>query len=156
MIDELLDFYNRELKFIRDEGRAFASLYPKIAARLKMSTGDALEDPHVSRLVESFALLCARLRLKIEDEFPEVCQSLLQALYPHYVSPVPPVGICRFKATELTHENPEGVFIRRDARLESEEISGQACIFRTCYATRVFPISIVQAEFQRPPFTFSD
>ncbi len=154
MIDELLDFYNRELKFIRDEGRAFASLYPKIAARLKMSTGDALEDPHVSRLVESFALLCARLRLKIEDEFPEVCQSLLQALYPHYVSPVPPVGICRFKATELTHENPEGVFIRRDARLESEEISGQACIFRTCYATRVFPISIVQAEFQRPPFTF--
>ncbi|MCC6511790.1 MAG: type VI secretion system baseplate subunit TssF, partial [Pirellulaceae bacterium] len=154
MIDELLDFYNRELKFIREEGRAFALLYPKIASRLRMSTGDTLEDPHVARLIESFALLCARLRLKIEDEFPEVCQSMLQVLYPHYVSPVPPVGICRFKATELAHENPDGVFIQRHARLETEDVDGQACAFRTCYATRVLPISITQAEYQKPPFTF--
>ncbi len=82
MMDELLDFYNRELKFIRDEGRAFASLYPKIAARLRMSTGDTLEDPHVGRLVESFALLCARLRLKIEESFQKFASAPPNPLSP--------------------------------------------------------------------------
>ncbi len=154
MIDELLDYYNRELKFIREEGRAFAKQYPRIATRLRLSAGDTLEDPHVARLVESFALLCARLRLKIDDEFPEVCQSLLQALYPQYVAPIPPISICHFEPTELASENHEGVLIGRGAVVETEEFKGQSCSFRTCFATRVYPIKLTEAQYQKPPFTF--
>jgi len=34
------------------------------------------------RLIEAFALLAARVRRKIDDEFPEVVESLLNLLYP--------------------------------------------------------------------------
>ena len=79
-MDELLPYYNRELAYIRKLGAEFADKYPKIAARLRVSK-DMPEDPHVSRLVEAFAFLTARVRRKIDDEFPEITKSLLGALY---------------------------------------------------------------------------
>ena len=88
MRDELLTYYERELTFIRRMATEFADKYPKIAGRLLLERGKC-EDPHVERLIESFALLAARIHLKIDDEFPEITESLLQVLYPHYSVPDP-------------------------------------------------------------------
>jgi len=44
---------------------------------------DKCEDPHVERLLEGFAFLAARTHLKIDDEFPEITEALLNVLYPH-------------------------------------------------------------------------
>ncbi|MFO1066470.1 MAG: type VI secretion system baseplate subunit TssF [Pirellulales bacterium] len=155
MIEQLLDYYNRELRFIREEGHEFAKLFPQIAGRLRMAGTGTLEDPHVSRLLEGFALLCARLRLKIDDEFPELCQSMLQALYPQYLAPTPPAAICRLSLTDLAAENPNGLRVERGRQIETEEMSGQACVFRTCYETQVLPLRITQAEYVKPPFLFA-
>lgn len=57
-MDELLPHYERELAFLRGQSGEFARRYPKIAGRLQLS-GDVGEDPHVERLIESFALLAA-------------------------------------------------------------------------------------------------
>ena len=92
MTDELLPWYNRELAFIRRIGAEFARSHPKIAGRLRMS-GESIEDPHVSRLIESFAYLNARIRHKIEDDFPEIAESLLGILYPHYLNPIPSMAM---------------------------------------------------------------
>ena len=88
MRDELLTYYERELTFIRRQSAEFAEKYPKIASRLLLERGKC-EDPHVERLIEAFALLAARIHLKIDDEFPEITESLLQVLYPHYLAPTP-------------------------------------------------------------------
>ena len=45
--------------------------------------------PHVERLIEAFAYLTARIRTKLDDEFPEITASLLSVLYPHYLAPSP-------------------------------------------------------------------
>ena len=58
MRDELLTYYERELAFIRRMAGEFADKYPKIAGRLLLERGKC-EDPHVERLIESFALLAA-------------------------------------------------------------------------------------------------
>ena len=67
---DLLPYYERELTFLRRHAREFAAKYPKIASRLLIS-GDSCEDPHVERMIESFALLSARVHKKLEDDFPE-------------------------------------------------------------------------------------
>nr|WP_218188373.1 type VI secretion system baseplate subunit TssF [Desulfosarcina cetonica] len=54
MEDRLLDYYERELTFIREMGAEFAKKYPKIASRLLLE-GDKCEDPHTERLIEAFA-----------------------------------------------------------------------------------------------------
>ena len=80
MRDELLTFYERELVFLRRMGAEFALRYPKIAARLELDE-ERVEDPHVERLIESFAYLTARVGLKIDDEFPEITEAFLNVLY---------------------------------------------------------------------------
>ena len=54
MSDDLLVHYNRELLSIRRAAAAFAAENPRIAGRLRLSE-DAIEDPHVGRLIEAFA-----------------------------------------------------------------------------------------------------
>src|SRR5262245_58059974 len=97
MREELLHYYERELEFIKQTGAEFALKYDKIARRLGMdSTG--YTDPHVERLVEAFALLTGRIQHKLDDEFPEITEALLDVLYPHYLRPIPAMAIAQFMA----------------------------------------------------------
>ena len=59
-MDDLLPFYERELAFLRSYSRQFSERYPKIAGRLLLA-GDVSEDPHVERMIQSFALMGARI-----------------------------------------------------------------------------------------------
>ena len=96
MGDELLAYYNRELTFIRHFAAKFAEDHPKIAERLRLNPDDAAADPHVERLIEAFAYLTARIRHKLDDDFPEITASLMDVLYPHYQAPIPSMAIVKF------------------------------------------------------------
>ena len=92
MRDELLGYYERELIFLRRMGAEFAKKYPKIAARFLLDE-EKIEDPHVERIIEAFALLSGRIGLKLDDELPEITESFLNVLYPHYLAPIPSMAI---------------------------------------------------------------
>lgn len=148
MDEALLSYYNRELAYLRKLGAEFAEKHPKIAGRLRLDR-DTVEDPHVSRLIESFAFLTARIRHKLDDSFPELTEALMGLLYPDYHAPVPSLSIARFylmpqrleiqhlpAGTELyTNSNPQGM-VR----------------YRTCYDTDIYPVHITQAQFSGRPF----
>src|SRR5436305_11200911 len=95
MTEDLLPYYNRELSYIRRHAARFAEAHPKIAARLRLGP-DASEDPHVERLVQAFAYLSARIRHKLDDDFPELSDALLGVLYPHYQLPIPSLSTVQF------------------------------------------------------------
>ncbi len=154
MKDPLLDFYERELAFIREEGRDFALRYPNIAEGLRLSSAEHVEDPHVSRLIESFALLCARLRIKMQDEFPEICQSLLQALYPQFLAPVPPISVCQLTLSDPSLDVPSGRIVPRGERLETEALDGVKCQFRLSFETQLLPLRITGIDYIEQPFPF--
>ena len=65
----MLDYYNRELAYVREQGSEFAEQFPKVAARLGMR-GLEVADPYVERLLEGFAFMSARIQLKMDAEFP--------------------------------------------------------------------------------------
>src|SRR5713226_5527689 len=92
MRDDLLLYYERELDYLRKMSAQFAEKNPKVAARLVLEPTKC-EDPHVERLLEAFAFLAARVHLKIDDDFPEITESLLSILHPHYIRPVPSMSI---------------------------------------------------------------
>src|SRR5262249_7552633 len=93
---ELLRYSNRELASIRRLAAQFAEEHPKIAGRLRLGA-ESGQDPHVERLIEAFAYLAARTRQKLEDEFPEITESLLGVLYPHYQAPLPAMAIVQLE-----------------------------------------------------------
>src|SRR5687768_8792710 len=94
MTDQILPYYSRELAFLRKMGAEFAQQHPKIAGRLRL--GEDVADPHVARIVEAFAYLTARIRHKLDDDFPELAEAMLGVLYPHYLAPIPAMSIAQF------------------------------------------------------------
>ena len=148
MRDELLEYYERELTYIRQLGAEFSEKYPKVASRLLLEP-NRCEDPHVERLIESFAFLAARVHLKIDDEFPEITEALLSVLYPHYIRPIPSSTIVQF------HLDPEqkltaGLPIARGAMLYSQPVEGYPCKFKTCLDTTLWPLKIAAAQWVTP------
>ncbi|HUA85470.1 MAG TPA: type VI secretion system baseplate subunit TssF [Bryobacteraceae bacterium] len=149
MRDELLEYYERELTFLRQSGAEFAERYPKIASRL-MIEPTKCEDPHVERLLEGFAFLAARVHLKIDDDLPEISQSLLDLVYPHYVRPIPSVSVVEFRSDPEQGKLTTGFKIARQSLLYSRPVGGTPCKFRTCYDTTLWPLAIESAEWKTP------
>ena len=150
MSDELLPYYNRELSFLRRLGAGFARAHPKIAGRLRLGV-DVSEDPHVERLIQAFAYLSARTRHKLEDDFPELTDSLLGVLYPHYQLPIPAMAIVELELDPTQTELTEGHVVRRGAEIESEPIDGEPCRFRTSCDATLWPLRVAEARLAQPP-----
>ena len=151
MRDRLEEFYEQELFFIRRMAAEFARDRPKIADRLALGP-DTREssDPHVERLIESFAFLTARVRLKLEDEFPELTNSLLGLLYPHYLAPIPSLSIAQFTLDPSQGKLTDGFTIPRDSRLISREVRGVPCRFRTAYPVTLWPLELTTKYLTAP------
>ena len=145
MADELLTYYERELSFLRQSGAEFAASYPKIASRLLLEA-DKSEDPHVERLIQAFAFLAARIRHKLDDDFPEITDSLLSVLYPHYLAPVPSMAIVQFVLDAGRGKLTEPFRVPRGAKLFSPPVSGAPCRFRTAYPLVLWPLIVTSAR----------
>jgi type VI secretion system protein ImpG len=147
MADDLLSYYNRELAYLRKLGAEFADLHPKIAGRLRMSS-DAVEDPHVQRLLEGAAFLNARIRAKLDDEFPELTNGLLDHLYPHYLAPIPSMAILQVHgAPDLAKPQP----IPTGTEVVTEALDEGRCRFRTTMPVDVWPIDVEAASLTGLP-----
>ncbi len=147
MNDDLLEYFNRELNYLRRRRQEFSEGHREIAERLKL-TGDTIDDPHVARLIDAVAYLTARIQRKLDDDFPELTEALLTVLYPHYLTPLPSMGIVQFQSrADLT------TMITAPAGLElhATTVAGDLCRFRTAYPVALWPIRIERAILASRP-----
>jgi len=148
MDDKLLGYYERELTFIREMGAEFARKYPKIAGRLLLEP-DRCEDPHTERLIEAFAFISGRIHKKIDDDFPEITESLFSIIYPHYLNPAPSMSVVMFDP--LGQNVPAaGYPIEEGTALYSKPIGGTPCQFTTTYPVTLWPIKVISAGLRDP------
>ncbi|HEX2799446.1 MAG TPA: type VI secretion system baseplate subunit TssF, partial [Thermoanaerobaculia bacterium] len=150
MRSDLLEYYERELSFLRQMGAEFADKYPKVASRLQLEP-DKCEDPHVERLLEAFAFLAARVRLKIDDEFPEITESLLGILYPTFLAPVPSMSVVQFVLSSEQVSLQTGQTSPKGSTLASAPVDGIPCRFRTTYPVTIWPVEVKAARFEQAP-----
>ncbi|MEP6990749.1 MAG: type VI secretion system baseplate subunit TssF [bacterium] len=149
MREELLHYYERELTFLRRMGAEFAERYPKVAGRLMLEPNKC-EDPHVERMLEGFAFLAARVHLKIDDDFPEISEALLNIVYPHYVRPIPAMSIAEFKLDPEQGKLTTGYRLPRGTMLYSRPVDGVPCRFQSCYDTTLWPLGVTAAQWTTP------
>lgn len=144
----LLTYYNRELQHVREMGGEFAREFPKIAGRLGMD-GIECADPYVERLLEGIAFLAARVQLKIDSEFPRFTQSLLETIYPNYLSPVPSMAIVQFEPDMTAGSLAAGFSFPAQTPLRGELGKGDLtrCEYRTSHDVTLWPIEIVEAAY---------
>jgi type VI secretion system protein ImpG len=145
-LEQLLPYYERELGFLRRHSREFAERYPKIAGRLQVS-GEVCEDPHIERMIESFALMNSRIAKRLDDDYPEFTEAMFEAMYPHYLRPFPSCSIARLDTDGAAAQLAGATQIPRGTQLTSRPVKGAACTFRTAYAVTVAPLAVTQAVF---------
>ncbi len=148
MDPNLLNYYNRELQYIREMGGEFAKEYPKIAGRLGLDGFDCA-DPYVERLLEGFAFLAARVQLKLGAEFPRFTQHLLEMVYPHYLAPIPSMAVVQFQPDMTEGSLAEGFSIPRGSSLRSLLGKGDQtpCEYRTAHEIKLWPLEISGADY---------
>lgn len=150
-MDELFAKYEHELGNLRSLCREYAQRYPKVAARLQLG-GDTCDDPHVERLIQAVALLCARVTKRLDDSYPQFTEALLNLLFPHYLRPFPSCAIARFGDADGTFTQ-----VARGTLLNSAPIGGVACTFTTAYALTPAPVALTSASYapiiDAPPST---
>ncbi|OOF56867.1 type VI secretion protein [Rodentibacter genomosp. 2] len=130
----LKEFFRAELDFLKKDGQYFSKIYPHLSRFLS----DEIVDPEAERIIESFAFLIARLKEKVQDNLPEITQSMIQLLWPNYLRPLPSCAILNFKPKERAittkHIIPKGTFV------SSKSVDGTACQFQTTMDVAVYPI----------------
>jgi type VI secretion system protein ImpG len=154
MDDALLNYYEQELSYVRQMGAEFAEKYPKIAGRLLLEH-DKSSDPHTERLIEAFAFISGRIRKKIDDDFPEITQSLFNVIYPHYNNPIPSLTIARFEPM-MQNISEAGYRIERGAKLYSKPVYGTPCQFTTCQPVEIWPVEVTAAGLRDPRVLIKD
>jgi type VI secretion system protein ImpG len=150
--NEILRYYEAEMRYLRDAGKEFAKAFPDRARALGLDRlGE--RDPHVERLFEGFAFLMGRLRHKLDDELPELTEGLVSMLWPHYLRMIPSLSILALQ--------PDNGTLQRHERLEpglevvSDPIAMGAgpgndaaieCIYRTTQPVDLYPLRLTEAH----------
>jgi type VI secretion system protein ImpG len=145
-LEQLLPYYERELGFLRRYSREFSERYPKIAGRLLIG-GEVCEDPHIERMIESFALLNSRIAKRLDDDYPEFTEALFEVLYPHYLRPFPSCSIARMDFSGAAAQLTTASEIARGTQLTTRPVRGATCTFRTAYPVTVAPLALTAANF---------
>jgi type VI protein secretion system component VasA len=141
MREELLEYYERELTYLRQMGGEFARKYPKVAGRLLLDP-ERCDDPHVSRLLEGFALLAARVHKRIDDDFPEISEALTRIIHPGYLRPTPSMTIVECQPDPAQGKKTAGMRIPRGTPLTTKAtVDGLPCRFQTAYDVDLWPFS---------------
>ncbi|CAN2526840.1 type VI secretion system baseplate subunit TssF [Burkholderia pseudomallei] len=142
-MDELLPHFEYELGLLARKLTEFAERYPKIATRLGIQGGQ-VDDPHISRLVQTFAFMASALDTRLIDDYPEFTESLLGLIYPQYLRCIPSCAIAEIDPTSQ-FGNLTGPFaVPRGTSLDAR---AALCRFKTIYDVTLTPLSIVDARY---------
>ena len=154
--NEILRYYEAEMRYLREAGTEFAQAYPDRARMLNLDRiGE--RDPHVERLFEGFAFLMGPLRHKLDDELPELTEGLVSMLWPHYLRMIPSLSIIEMSpamGTLQRHEVlPAGLEVVSDpvalgaqpGQGQSSQADSVACIYRTTQAVDLYPLRLTEA-----------
>ncbi|MBN3837042.1 type VI secretion system baseplate subunit TssF [Burkholderia sp. Ac-20344] len=151
--NEILRYYEAEMRYLHDAGKEFAQAFPDRARMLNIDRiGE--RDPHVERLFEGFAFLMGRLRHKLDDELPELTEGLVSMLWPHYLRMIPSLSILELSpsAGELQkHETLAAGLEVESAPISAEPSFGRGdegvrCVYRTTQSVDLYPLRLSEAS----------
>jgi type VI secretion system protein ImpG len=149
--DDLLEYYRRELGYLRTQSADFAARYPKVAQRLVL-TGAEAADPHTEHLIESVAFLSARVHRELDRDFPTAAAAMLDKLCPSLTQPVPAMTVMQMTLDSAEGKVTAGMPVARGTMLSTTAATGEQCRFQVAWNTTLWPLR-VHAITQEDPRT---
>jgi type VI secretion system protein ImpG len=137
-------YYEEELRYLREAGRAFAEAHPEEAAALNIDS-IADRDPYVERLFEGFAFLTGRVHARLDDDLPEYTEGLLQLLYPHFLNPIPSLAVVALAPKPGLVQAT--TTLARGTEVRSDPVGPESapCRFQTTAPVHLHPVRLADA-----------
>jgi type VI secretion system protein ImpG len=141
-------YYNDELYYIKELAEEFSSNNPRIAQALGLNNF-ACADPYVERLLEGFAFMAARVKLKLDSEFSRFTQTLMNGINPQYYIPTPSMGTVKFVPDYMDKSLADGICVPRNTVLAYKKTTkeGLQCKFSTAHEMKLWPIRVQDAQY---------
>lgn len=134
--------YRGELDYLLEMGRAFSRTHAD-ARHLAERSGD----PDVERLLEGFAFLAAKIHERVDNALPDVIHRMAELIAPQSLRPIPACTMVQFHSDLAsmrgTREIPAGT------ELQSREVQGEQCTFRTTKTVSIQPFEVTEARMIR-------
>jgi len=143
--EQMLDYYQQEMVYLRRAGSRFAEQYPRLAQNLNISASGS-SDPHVERLMESFAFLTGRLQKELDNRYIQFTNTLLGVLYPQFEAPFPSAAIASFRLSPHLGKSTAGYTVARGTPLFTEAQEKKICRFQTTYPVELWPFEVSEAR----------
>ena len=148
---ELAEYFEQELRFLRDALLRYAAENPEAAAKLQINAaGEGY--PDVERIVQGAAFLNARTARRIDDGHADIIAGFLNVLYPHYLRPLPSLAIVEFEIGPTLAAQPVCELKREECEILTNASDGDICTFRPSTDVVVLPVKVDQVKLMGPPF----
>jgi len=150
---EFLEYYERELALLYEQGADFSAEFGGVAERLGGLTRERI-DPGLAGVLEGSAFMAARVQLKLKSEFSEFTAALIDQLLPNFLAPTPSAALVQ---ADPNYENPnlaagltfpagsylDAVYVEREHRV--------SCRYRLGSDLVIWPLRIEKAEYFAGP-----
>ncbi|HLP40825.1 MAG TPA: type VI secretion system baseplate subunit TssF [Fibrobacteria bacterium] len=144
-MSEFEKYYDEELRFLNEGGQEFAEAFPERARHLNITTLED-RDPYVERLFEGFAFLTGRIREKLEDDFPEFAQNLMEMVDPAFLRQIP--SLAMLQITFRSNMLPKPHLIPKGTLFLSNPVGADLtiCRFQSTQDMVLYPLVLAGAE----------
>ena len=141
------EYFAAELRLLREGVQEFAERYPEQAGALNLNTAQD-RDPYIERLLEGVAYLTAQIRQRVDDDIPDVCETLLQQLAPQFLQHFPSATILQFQPKSGQLQQP--YVVPKNSSVMSKPIGEPnkkvSCEFRTIRDVKINPIHVADVD----------
>lgn len=135
-------YYEQELQHLRHVASEFGKRNPALAPLLGNQTA---ADSDVERLLEGVAFLSGMIRQRLDDDFPEIIQSLAQLMFPHFLRPIPCMTIMQY---QLRVDSGERVSVPKGTTFAGQNDQGQRFVFSSIFDVTVEALQIQDAYWE--------
>lgn len=147
MTDPTLQYFEEEMQYLREAGLKFAKAHPDRAALLNLDRVGT-RDPYVERLFEGFAFLTGRIQQKLDDDFPELTEGLVNMLWPHYLRMIPSLTVLEVVPDSQTLQG--NYQVKKGLMVQSQPVTldGQPirCIYRATNSVNISPLRLLHTQ----------
>ncbi len=143
------EYFEAEMRLLQESAQDFARAHPEQARMLNLLEVKD-RDPYVERLLEGMAYLTAQIRYHLENDIPEVSETLLNQLWPHFLRPYPSATIVQFAPRPGQLQQTQRIARHEVLRSEAVGPDHQACRFRTVEAVTLNPVTLAKLGIEEP------
>lgn len=123
-------YFDAEMRYLREAAKEFASQFPDRAAMLNLDKTGA-RDPSVEHLFQGFAFLMGRMREKLDDDFPELSEGLVDMVRPECLRMVPSLSVVELAPDVNTMKDCQTIHKGFEVRSKPVGPLGTRCRYTT-------------------------